>query len=338
MTTPTLFQVFIGPLWLPVTNPLAWDYSRSNDFNLAGGTGALKTDLTATATTIDIVSASDPPPQGGVWLSPSTPHANQSWEYVAYTSATNVLDDNWQLTGVAREPAATRQHNGLHNAGDYVRFWVPLNANDGKLHIIEEMDPALASAAWIANLTGVLAPHGLLRTHHAVYIRTSSDHTTWTPFLLGWIDSFQIEDDYQRYAKWSLRITSIAGILNGQRCPTVRIGELDLARAGRVVKSATILAHPCKERNSGDYIAANPDLTGASLIDGKSDTLCIFERTLGGPARDFEEEAEMFGQDYFGQLNLSIPPGIGKGYRWVQIYPHRRQHQNVELRPLPEQR
>lgn len=328
MTTPTLFQVYIGPKWLPDTDAHAWDYSWTFDYAYAVPTaiGTLGANVAVDATSIHIHTAYMP--IGGFWLQPNPANAQtgQGWEYIDHYTRSGVYPE-LTMTDAEREPAATREHNGVHTSGDYVRLWAPLNANDGKLHIVEEMDPALASAAWIADLTGVLAPHGLLRTHHAVLILTNNDGLVggaWTPFLLGWIESFQIEDDYQQYAKWSLRITSIAGILNGQRCPTVRIGELDLAQAGRVIQSAQILAHPSKERNSGDFVAAAPDLTGAALIDGDDSTPCIFERTgaftLGGGARDYHEEEHLFGGSYIGQMNLSMAPGIGKGYRWLQIY------------------
>ena len=32
--------------------------------------------------------------------------------------------------------------------------------------------------------------------------------------MLGWIEQFEIQEDYQHLAKWKIRITSIAGILN----------------------------------------------------------------------------------------------------------------------------
>jgi hypothetical protein len=91
----------------------------------------------------------------------------------------------------------------------------------------------------------------------------------WSNLLLGWIEEFQIEDDYRRYATWALRITSIAGILSRQHCPPIRIGDLDIAQAGKVIKTAQILAHPSKERKSGDFTESDPDLSGASLIDGR---------------------------------------------------------------------
>ncbi len=160
-----------------------------------------------------------------------------------------------------------------------------------------------------------------MRNNHAVLIRTRPGvGVAWTNLLLGWIEEFQIEDDYRRYAKWSLRITSIAGILNRQHCPPIRIGDLDIAQAGKVIKTAQILAHPSKEMNSGDFTESDPDLSGASLIDGDPETVCIFERTLGPSGRNYAVEHTWMGDFFVGQMNITIPPGLGKGYRWIYIY------------------
>jgi hypothetical protein len=316
-----------------VTHAHAWDWSRDEDFDLTDSVGRVLSTVASGATTasIDFDTTTLLPPKGGLWLGPKSGNTSEGWEYVEYSSRTNSMGfpvnyTNYTLSGLLREPSTTREHNGVHTytsgaATAPVHFWAPLNTNDGKIHIVEEMDANLCTSAWIAEMSGVLAPRGFIRNDHAVYIKTASSHSgPWTPLLLGWIEEFQIEDDYQKYAKWALRITSIAGILNRQACPPVRIGDMDIARNGRIVKSAQILAHPIKERDSGDYTAAEPDLSAKSTIDGDHDTLCIWEKTLGASGRSHANEFSYFGNHFIGQANLSIPSGLGKGYRWMQIY------------------
>ena len=328
MTAPTLFRAYIGPHWRPANNSHAWDWTRGQDFAFADKNGRLLATLSDTVTTVDLTFDTQYllPPKGGLWIGPSpSPNAtNSGWEYVDYSSYTTYMRPgytNYQLAGLQREPSTTREHNGVHYYDSSIHFWAPLQTNDGKLHITEEMDANLCTNTWSAELSGVLAPRAFMRNNHAVLIRTRPHiAASWSNLLLGWIEEFQIEDDYRRYAKWSLRITSIAGILNRQHCPPIRIGDLDIAQAGKVIKTAQILAHPSKEMNSGDFTAADPDLSGDSLIDGNPETVCIFERTLGPDGRNYNAEEAMLGSFYVGQMNITIPPGLGKGYRWLAIY------------------
>lgn len=330
--SPTLFRAYIGPRWRPTTHAHAWDWSRTQDFDLTDKVGRVLSIVASGATTasIDINStATLLPAKGGLWLGPKSGNASEGWEHVEYSSRTNTTagsNTNYTLSGLLREPSTTREHNGIHTytsdvATAPVHFWAPLNTNDGKIHIVEEMDANLVASTWSAELSGVLAPRGFLRNEHAVYIKTAeSSAGPWTSLLLGWIEEFQVEDDSKRIASWAIRINCIAGVLNRQACPPVRIGDLDIARNGRIVQTSQILAHPVKERNSGDYVAAEPDLSGASLIDGDAETLCIWEKTLGPSGRSYTHEFAAFGNQFIGQANLTIPTGLGKGYRWIQVY------------------
>jgi hypothetical protein len=95
-----------------------------------------------------------------------------------------------------------------------VQLWAPLDTNDGRLHITEETNQALAAKTWTAELSGVKAPRAFLRRHHAIYVRERpGPEASWNHMLLGWIDEFQIDDDYKRHARWKIRIISIAGML-----------------------------------------------------------------------------------------------------------------------------
>jgi len=336
MTAPTLFRAYIGPHWRPANNNHAWDWTRTQDFAFADQNARLTTTLSDTVTTasLNFDTAALLPPKGGLWIGPGANTTGQGWEYVDYSSYTTGPRDEYEppyynhhLVGLHREPSTTREHNGIHTYGSFlnsapVHFWAPLSTNDGKLHITEEMDANLCAITWSAEMSGVLAPRGFIRNNHAVLIRTRPGvGVAWSNLLLGWIEEFQIEDDYRRYAKWSLRITSIAGILNRQHCPAIRIGDLDIAQAGKVIKTAQILAHPVKEQRSGDFTESDPDLSGASLIDGNDDTLCIFERVLGAGGRGSgSDEIALMGNVFVGEGNITIPAGLGKGYRWLNFY------------------
>ena len=57
------------------------------------------------------------------------------------------------------------------------------------------------------------------------------------------------------------------------------------------------------------------------MTDGDDESLCIFERVLGSYGRGSAEyELNTYGSFFVGQLNISIPPGLGKGYRWIEIW------------------
>ena len=316
---PVQWECYIGPRWRPAPQATAWDWTNTSDHNLANNqTATVGSTFTAGNSTLTLSGLAGMPAKGGVWIGPNG--SGQGWEYIEYSSRTD-NGSTQVLAGLLPEPAATREHNGNHTAGAAARVWIPFDNNDGELHFTEEMDQALATTSWTATMRGVMAPRAFVRKHHAVYVRTRTlPGGSWTSFLLGWIEEATIQDDFNKYAQWEITVCSIAGMLAKQYCPVMRIGELDLARASRVVKSATTLVHPYKERNAGDYIAGEPDLTANSLLDGDTTTLCIFERTLGGPNRDVDGERSKYGDNYIGQANLSIPAGLGPGYRWLQIY------------------
>jgi hypothetical protein len=89
MSTPTIFQAFIGPAWLPVDHDRAWDWSRDQDFMLAYATGTLTTALTASDDHVHINLPMNNanfslPPKGGIWIGPANPKAqpNQAFEYI----------------------------------------------------------------------------------------------------------------------------------------------------------------------------------------------------------------------------------------------------------------
>ncbi len=317
---PVQFEAYIGPLWRQATSATAWNWTSSADRALADQQAAtVRTNFTAGGASLQVSNLRPMPSKGGVWVGGNA--VDQGWEYIEYGS----LADNstyYTLSGLIPEPSSTREHNGSHNAGAPVRFWQPLNTNDGKLHFTEEMDQNLAANDWTATLSGVLAPRSFIRKNHALYIRTKTQPGgSWTAFLLGWIEEATIQDDYRKYANWDITICSIAGILRQQHCPPLRVGEIDILRAGKLIRSDVILAHPAKERHSGDYLAAEPDLTAASMIDGDDDSLCIFERVLGptGSRGSQNSEEQKYGYFFVSELNLTTLPGLGKGYRWLQI-------------------
>lgn len=314
------FEAYIGPVWRPSSSATAWNWTTSADRDLADQQAAtVRTSFTAGGTTLQINNLRPMPAKGGVWVGPNG--TGQGWEYIEYGS---IVDNTTYYTigTLSAEPSGTREHNGNHSAGASVKFWVPLNTNDGKFHFTEEMDQNLAATNWTATLAGVLAPRSFIRKNHALYIRTKTlPGGAWTAFALGWIEEATIQDDFRKYASWEITICSIAGILQQQHCPPLRAGDLDILRAGKLVKSDVILAHPAKERHSGDYIAAEPDLTADSMIDGDDESLCIFERVLGpsGARGSQNSETQKYGYFFVSEMNLTALPGLGKGYRWIQI-------------------
>ena len=104
--------------------------------------------------------------------------------------------------------------------------------------------------------------------------------------------------------------------------PPLRSGELDLCQYGKIIVQDVQLAAIHKEWDSGDFVAASPDVSAKAAIDGDAETAWIPERVLG-----FYDENTNFkaadkpewGEVFVLEANMGIPPGLGKGYRWIQL-------------------
>ena len=181
-----------------------------------------------------------------------------------------------------REATSIYEHNGVHGGNAAVQLWAQLVGDDGKIHIVRETNDTLCATKWSAEISGIAASRAFLRRHHAVLVRQRESHLLpWTSLLLGWLDEYSVDDDFSKVAKWKIRVVSSAGMLEKMAAPPLRSGDLDLCKYGKIIVQDVQLASVHKEWNSGDFVAASPDVSAKAAIDGDENSSWIPERVLG---------------------------------------------------------
>jgi hypothetical protein len=314
MATPYQFRAFIGPAYEPSASPYA--YHWPDIFSFSRDITATETTITGTladgATSITL-AATPQATKGGYWIAPNG--SGQAWEYVGYSGVSGNT-----LTGLRREAAGAREHNGVHTSGALVRQWWLLDGDNGAFTLAETLDDNLSAITWQAELAGVYAPQASLRQAHLIMVQTKAGAGSWTNFLLGFVRQPRVRDDARRTQAWQAQIVSLAQVLEGYSSKSIRVGDIDLAKAGNA-QSDIPLARAYKEYASGEYAAADPDLTGAAAIDGDPDTLWIAERFRGTapgltyPSNSFDIKEGRF----VSGLRIHRWPGEPKGYRWLEF-------------------
>lgn len=310
------WRAFVGPAFEPAGSAYAFDFAA-----FAAGAAdptAAQTTLAAVladgATTASVVSAANFAAAGGLWIGPNG--AGQAWEYTSYSSKGAA-----SLNGLRREAVAVREHNGAHGAGATARQWWELAGNDGRWHLAEELDSAMATITLTAEMAGFLGPQAAIRPGHLVAVQQRSNPlAAWGLYMLGFIEQPRLRDDYRRGRQWSLRIVSLAQVLAGYTAKPIRVGALDLAASGGA-RSSTPLAMPSKEFLSGEFGEADPDLSAQSAIDGDPATLWLAEAYRGTtPSRAYPRNESPLHPGVFAcTLRIARWPGEAKGYRWIEI-------------------
>ena len=197
-------QVFVGPLWEPDGSATAWDWSRTQDLDLAGVQGKLTAILYGGSVACSYTGITLPP-KGGMWVGPDG--AGQGWEYVAYDLAVA-----GGASGLRRESTSIYEHNGVHGADAVVQLWAQLAGDDGKIHIVRETNDTLCATKWSAEISGVAASRAFLRRHHAVLVRQRESHLLpWTRCCWAGSTSIASTTTFRRWRKWKLRVVSSAG-------------------------------------------------------------------------------------------------------------------------------
>ncbi|MCB9121803.1 MAG: hypothetical protein H6640_18940 [Caldilineaceae bacterium] len=305
------WKAYIGPQFRRVSDA-GWDYSRTADFAFADTVGAVAATIASGQTTNASISGfTGNGVAGGIWVGPNG--ASQGWEYINYSGRAGDV-----YVYLTRESAATREHNGVHTAGAQARMWYPITTDDGRLHIIEESDANLSTVFWRAELSGVKAPRSFLRNGHAVLVKVRYSVTgSWENLLLGWIDGFSVDDDYQRLARWKIDLVSIHGMLAKVGQETIIAGDRNIARHGRIVKQDHPLSFPHKEFASGDALSAESDTSAKSAIDGDENTVWIADRLMGvQPEYDYSNWTPRF---IATRIYLKPAAGLGQGYRFIEF-------------------
>lgn len=315
-------RIHIGPPYLHATDATAYDWSVNNIGAATTflGDGSLSTTLAAGATSLIMNLPYTLPAKGGVWVSGNG--GGQSWEYIHYSTRSGALP-NWTLSGLVREPATNREHNGVHNAGAIVRFWWPLIVNDGKFHLTEQIDDKLGVITWSANFSGIAFPQAALRNNHLCIIQSRNSNVgTWTNLVVGFLDSPQVADDAYMVREWSVNVVSSTVMVSKVEIDPVRSGVLDIALGSSVSASST-LASAWKEATSGDYTAAAPDLSAGKATDDDPASLWIGERAVGTePAHNISNDpmqANIANGIIVSGVHISPATGQSAGYRWVEL-------------------
>lgn len=318
MTTFAQWRAYLGPPWLPTSDASYWDWSTL----ATGGTPSLIADNTLSATLSDgatsltLTSATAFPTAGHLWVGPNG--TGQGWESLRYTGkSTNTL------SGLVREPAGDREHNGVHNSGAVARFWWPLTQNHGSLRLNEEMDDALVATLWSAQIGGVRVPRGALRSRHLVLVQwRQSAAGTWANLLVGWLESPQARDDFRRMGEWSARVVSSQWLLSRIWAAGVRVGDLDMAKHATGTGASQTLVDVDGERLSGDFAAAAPSVGADNVTDREPGSVWIDERLIGTPdpaGSNGDPTPGMASGMRFTGAYLNPPVGARGGRRWIEV-------------------
>lgn len=262
--------------------------------------------LASGATTATVDSTTNFPSTGGAWIGPGST-LGQGWEYVSYSGKTAT-----QLQNLARESATYREHNGGHDNNAVVKAWWEVTTAEAGLRILGQLDGAYSFSDWTVAISGVSFPQAALKNRHfaAIYKREVAGGS-WTLWVFGVLDGAQTRDSWDRTARWSAKIAPVSYMALQDDVPSYRVGNLDLAQAGTVQSSQT-LSHPRKEKNSGDYTAAEPSLEPANIVDGTDSTLWIADRFVGSENAPgtYRGPTAIYSKPY---------PSHGNGYKWVEF-------------------
>lgn len=301
------FRVYVGPYHLHY-NWSVLNYGAAFSPN----NPTVATSQASGSTSLIISSATGFASTGGCWVGPNG--SGEGWEYEQWTSRSGTT-----LT-VVREPTADRDHNGAHTSGARVTQWNELTTNTGQITLTEETDNRLAAVTWRASISGVRAPHQLLRNGHVVVVTQSVNGGSATVFLVGFVDSPTISDNADGRAEWTLNIVSAAGLVAEVEAEGVKIGDTDLASAGSAT-GITELVLPADERPSDDFGEASPDLSASSVVDGEISTLWIAEHFCGTDIWSGASNGDPENDDTlaFAHIYINPPPSAGPGARYIEL-------------------
>lgn len=304
---PFQWTLFIGPAWHPASSPYFYNWQGFTP----GGASAVDYQSTLVNTlgsgVTSLVLANGTPFQsaGGLWIGPNG--SNQAWEYVDYSARSGNT-----ISGLVREPAADREHNGVHSAGAVVRQWWHATSNDGRLQLDMSLDELMVATDWQFGVSGIAAPQVALRPLHLAAIQCRAAVTgTLLDMLVGFVDTSTIRDDAKRVRAWSMRGGSIANLLRRIDVEGVRMGEFDAASHGSA-RSSTPLGAAHKERWSGDFVASNPSFAPDVVMDDEGDGVWIGDRYVGPT----ETTGAFSG---ISQVYIHPPISINRGARWIEI-------------------
>ena len=170
------FRAFIGPRWLPASDPAFFDWSvlayGDTAYDPTQFVPCVSQGLAAGATKLSFaLSGNFWPGAGGFWIGPGA--AGEAWEYCTYTGITSDGGGTYTLTGLGRE-IVNGEQTGVHSSGARLVFWWPIACDDGQLTLTETLDQDLCAVGWSAQLSGAAFPEPVLRNGHLCLVQTRS--------------------------------------------------------------------------------------------------------------------------------------------------------------------
>ncbi len=326
-------RAFVGPKYERSDSDYFYDWSQivssAEIPAIALSSCSLDSTINSSSTSISIYvsGGATPPTSGGVWIAGNSD--NQAWEYISYSGRTIDGGGHFTLTGCVREPAGRREHTGSHNTGATVKFFWQLDTMSGDFSIVNELNDDECVIDWACDATGWLFPQASMRDGHLFVYQTrrsiESPTDVFTNEIVGFIDTRQSEHDYRKTGKWATHIVSVSGMINRYRAAGMRKGDYNLAR-GAVVQGSESLVAWWKERESGDYIEAEPSFDPSQVVDGEPKTLWIGDRAVGsevqyaGNSNPNDATVNLPG-DFVMITEIHLKPEVGQGdgYRYLQL-------------------
>ena len=309
------WRLYIGPPYLRPSSSDFWDWSAINEsgsYTPADIYTLLSQQLASGASVAYVGSTGAFPSKGGFWV------GDTRISFVRYTGKTATTFTGLSWSGDSEEQTT-------YPIAATVRFWLDVTQNNGQLSLSWDIDSNLAAMQWSANIGGgVRIPQSAIRNNHAALVQTAtSPGGSFTNYLLGWLRSPNFIENEAYRKSWTAQIVSSAQKVAEIEADGIRVGKLNIAADGSA-SAISSLAVPYKERFTGDYKPAEPDLSPAAAIDEDETTLWISEDVIGTPlptpnltntASDPTVELDMV----ISQVHIAPAVGEGSGYQWFEI-------------------
>ncbi|MCB0096884.1 MAG: hypothetical protein KDE46_14245, partial [Caldilineaceae bacterium] len=305
------WRMYIGPPFTRPSSSVHWDWSTLTldaTYNPASIATTLTAQATAGAATVTVASTGTFPSAGGFWV------GSTRWSYVRYSGTTATTFTGCTWTGDAEEQAT-------HANGSTVRFWYPVTENNGSLSFDWEIDSNLAAMQWQCGIGGgVKVPQSAIRNNHLALVQwATTPGGSYANHFIGWLQTPTLSESTAYRRGWDAKIVSSAQKIAEIVIDGVRVGEIDIAKEGTASAISTV-AGPYKERKSGEYTAADPDLSPQSAIDGDDATLWISEDVIGTPlGLTVSSDPTTTGAVVISQVHIAKHPGQPAGYEWVEL-------------------
>lgn len=309
-----LWRAYIGAPFKRLSDPYYYNWS-SNTADSAPTLGAISTFLTTQlvsgASTASVNSNGSFASTGGFWVGPTS----NRWSWINYSGKSG-----GGFTGL--QWSTDNEEDLTHANGSTVKLWYEIPENNGQLSLLSEMDGNLATIQWGADIGGgVKIPQIAIKNNHLIIVqKASAPGGTFSNWIVGWLQSPNFSETSAYRRQWSAKIVSSAQMIAQQTISGVRVSDLNIARDGSPSGQSTLAAF-YKERYSGDYVAAEPDLSPAATNDGSASTTWIAEHVVGAtlstskPTSDSTQGGDLI----ITQARLHKAPGEPDGYRWIEI-------------------